>query len=246
MGLEILVSETVAPVVLRLLGRIDADTSGSLASAIENAGMGSVTLDMTECVYISSAGLRVLLVAHRKLARKGHFLSLVNVSRLTFSVFEVTGLDQILRVNRAPRPISLDGAELLSTGVCGDCYRLDAETVVKLYRQGVDPGVAEKEKKIAKAAFLLGVPTALSYDVVVCDGRSGVVYEMIDAALFSAIIKDDPDNTPQYGRRTRRNRQRRPCDQGRSGDFSAPERSVHRLHWANGRISHCFGCRFPA
>ncbi|MGE5389376.1 MAG: anti-sigma factor antagonist [Hyphomicrobiales bacterium] len=200
MSLDIATSHDSASTVLRLSGRVDHETSASLSAAIESAAVGSVALDMSGCDYLSSAGLRVLLVAHQNLTRKGHSLSLFNVPPVIYSVFEVTGLDQLLHVDKAPRPISLDGAELISSGACGDCYRLDAETVVKLYREGVDPGIAEKEKKYAKAALLLGLPTALSYDVVACGGRTGVVYEMIDAQLFSAIIRDDPAHTAEYAR----------------------------------------------
>ncbi|MEK8121925.1 STAS domain-containing protein [Methylocystis sp. IM4] len=147
MGLEILASETGSSALLRLDGRLDMETSASLASALAGAGARSIVLDMAECGYVSSAGLRVLLIAHRDLARTGHSLSLINVTPLVHAVFETTGLDQILRVGRAARSISLDGAELISSGACGDCYRLDRETVVKLYRAGVDPAIAEKEKR---------------------------------------------------------------------------------------------------
>lgn len=187
--------------ILRLAGRLDNDTSPILTAAVEAAAEGSIVLDMADCEYISSAGLRALLIAHRDLIRSGHSLSVVNVSPLVFSVFEVTGLDQILSVRKARRAISLEGAELFSAGACGDCYRLDAETVLKLYREGVDPGIAEKEKTFAKAVFLMGLPTALSYDVVSCGSRTGVIYEMIDARLFSAIIAEDPANTDNHGRR---------------------------------------------
>lgn len=200
MSLEIVLTNPSAPLVLRLVGRVDNETSASLAAALEIAADGPIVLDMAGCDYISSAGLRVLLIAQQNLTGKGHGLALSNVSSLVYPVFDVTGLDQILNVRKAPRPISLDGAELISSGACGDCYRLDAETVVKLYREGVDPGIAEKEKTFAKAAFLLGLPTALSYDVVACGARTGIVYEMIDAKLFSAIIKDDPLHTVEYGR----------------------------------------------
>ncbi len=199
MGLDILASHERDSTNLRLSGRVDHETSPSLSAAIESAVAGSVALDLSGCSFVSSAGLRVLLLAHQKLTRKGQRLSLLNVPPFVYSTFEVTGLDQLLHVERAPRMISLDGAELISSGACGDCYRLDAETVVKLYREGVDPGIAEKEKKYAKAALLHGLPTALSYDVVACGARTGVVYEMIEAELFSAIIKDDPARTVEYG-----------------------------------------------
>ncbi len=200
MSLEIDILENLGQTVIQLRGRIDNETNGSLAAAIERAGAIPIVLDMENCEYVSSAGLRVLLIAHRETKRKGQSLSLVNVCAFVYSVFEVTGLDQVLTVKKAPRRISIKETELISSGACGDCYRLDSETVVKLYREGVDSSVAEKEKKFAKAAFLMGLPTAISYDVVACGARTGVVYEMIDAELLSVIIRNDPDNTGSYAR----------------------------------------------
>jgi uncharacterized protein (TIGR02172 family) len=59
---------------------------------------------------------------------------------------------------------------------------------------------AEREKEYAKAAFVLGIPTAISYDVVACGSQTGVVYEMLDAELFSVVIRADIDNIPTHGR----------------------------------------------
>jgi uncharacterized protein (TIGR02172 family) len=76
--------------------------------------------------------------------------------------------------------------------MCGQCFRIDRETIVKLYNEGVEPRIAEQEKEFAKAAFVMGIPTAISYDVVACGNRTGVVYEMLDAQLFSQLIRDEP------------------------------------------------------
>jgi uncharacterized protein (TIGR02172 family) len=88
---------------------------------------------------------------------------------------------------------------LLSAGVCGECFRVDAETIVKLYNDGVGREVAEQEKAFARAALIAGIPTALSYEVVACGSRTGVVYEMLDAQLFSRVIGADPDNVSRHG-----------------------------------------------
>lgn len=66
---------------------------------------------------------------------------------------------------------------------------MDTETVVKLYNEGVEPHIAEQEKQYARAAFVMGIPTAISYDVVSCGTRSGIVFELLDAELFSAVIR---------------------------------------------------------
>jgi uncharacterized protein (TIGR02172 family) len=85
--------------------------------------------------------------------------------------------------------------------VCGECFRLDDETVVKLYKDGVDLGMAELEKRYAQAAFVLGIPTAVSYDVVTCGTRSGIVFELLNAELFSAVIRRDPQQIDRHAKR---------------------------------------------
>ena len=48
-------------------------------------------------------------------------------------------------------------------------------------------------------AFIAGVPTALSYDLVSCGSRTGVVYEMLAAEQFSALIRRTPDSVAEHG-----------------------------------------------
>jgi uncharacterized protein (TIGR02172 family) len=123
-----------------------------------------------------------------------------NVRPEIVSIFELTGLSQIITIKKKLREICLDGVELLSSGVCGECYRLDPETVVKLYREGVVQETAEREKQYARAAFVMGIPTAISYDLVACGSRSGIVYEMLDAELLSSLIRNDVSNVDGYAK----------------------------------------------
>ena len=116
-------------------------------------------------------------------------------------IFDMTGLSSIITVAKTMREISIDGLELLSQGVCGECYRLDSETVVKLYREVVASEVAEQEKNYARAAFLMGIPTAISYDIVSCGTRSGIVFELLNAELFSAVIRRDTGNIDLHAQR---------------------------------------------
>ncbi|MGJ0507270.1 MAG: STAS domain-containing protein [Methylocystis sp.] len=187
-------------VSLSLTGRLDANTCALLEKELATADADCVTLDLGECQYVSSAGLRVLLLAHQKQAARGGSLNILNVTPNVRSVLDVTGLGEIFRWKPKPREISLESAERISAGAFGDCYRLDPETVVKLYREGVDPVVAEREKQFARAALILGVPTAISYDVVACGNRTGIVYEMLEAELFSSIIRKTPDDMATHAR----------------------------------------------
>jgi hypothetical protein len=112
----------------------------------------------------------------------------------------MTGLSQIIQITKKLREISLEDAEFLSEGVCGECYRLDRETVVKLYREGLDQETAEREKQYSKAAFVMGIPTAISYDLVAYRGRSGIVYEMLEAELLSTLVRDHPAEVDRYAK----------------------------------------------
>ena len=57
----------------------------------------SLTLDFSRLDYISSAGLRVLLSAHKAMSRKGG-LKITNVNEIVREVFDVTGFADILTI----------------------------------------------------------------------------------------------------------------------------------------------------
>ncbi len=183
---------------LALSGRLDSTSARTLAEALQLGGVRSLILDLEQCRYVSSAGLREILRAHKLLAANSPGLVLTNVHREVFDVFALTGFTDLMTIRRKVREISIDGLEFMSAGVCGECYRLDAETIVKLYNEGISAEIAEQEKAFAKAAFVLGIPTAISYDVVTCGTRTGVVYEMLDAKLFSAVINQDLSHMAQH------------------------------------------------
>lgn len=83
--------------VLRVDGWLDTQTSPELLSAIEGLGdtVTSLTLDFSGLEFISSAGLRVILIATKKM--KGA-LVIKNVSARIMSSFKITGLDQNIKL----------------------------------------------------------------------------------------------------------------------------------------------------
>lgn len=191
---------TARTLTLALEGRLDITSAPVLGRALVLDDTDTLVLDLAGCDYVSSAGLREILTAYKRMAGAGGEMRVVNVCRDVQHVLEITGLSSMLQVRPKLREISLDGLEFLSAGVCGECFRLDRETIVKVYKDGIDPGIAEQEKRFAKAAFVLGIPTAISYDVVACGSRTGVVYEMLDAELFSRVIARAPDDLEPHAR----------------------------------------------
>lgn len=85
--------------VIEVVGRLDTVTAPALEKAIaENVGEADrLTLDIQGVEYISSAGLRVLLGAQKKLQKAGS-LKLVHVCESVMEVFEITGFADILTI----------------------------------------------------------------------------------------------------------------------------------------------------
>lgn len=83
--------------VLRIAGRLDTTTAPALEKAImENMDeIKALTLDFKELEYISSAGLRVLLSAQKKMQQIGE-MKVINVCEEVMEVFEITGFADIL------------------------------------------------------------------------------------------------------------------------------------------------------
>ena len=82
-----------------LEGRLDTTTAPELEQALKE-GMDSateLTLDFSKLDYISSAGLRVLLSAHKTMMKKGG-MKVVNANEMVKEVFDVTGFADILDI----------------------------------------------------------------------------------------------------------------------------------------------------
>ncbi|MBR5959961.1 MAG: STAS domain-containing protein [Clostridia bacterium] len=80
-------------------GRLDTMTAPELETEL-NKSLGSVeslSLDFSKLDYISSAGLRVLLAAHKAMSAKGG-MKVKNVNDVVQEVLEVTGFADILTI----------------------------------------------------------------------------------------------------------------------------------------------------
>ena len=82
---------------IELVGRLDTTTAPALDKTI-NEDIGdtkNLILDLKGLEYISSAGLRVLLSAQKKLQKIGS-MKVINVCEAVMEVFEMTGFADIL------------------------------------------------------------------------------------------------------------------------------------------------------
>ena len=85
--------------IIEVAGRLDTITAPALDKAINEdiAGTKDLILDLAGLEYISSAGLRVLLSAQKKMQRIGS-MKVKNVGDSIMEVFEITGFADILEI----------------------------------------------------------------------------------------------------------------------------------------------------
>ncbi len=182
-------------VILKWTGRIDSGNAQSVESESLSRLSGSagsdVVIDASGLDYISSAGLRVIL----RLKKNCPGIKITNVSPEVYDILEMTGFTEILTVEKAYRVVSVDGCEVIGEGFNGKVYRIDGDNVVKTYKNADALSEIQREREIAKLALILGVPTAISYDVVKVGDSYGSVFELLDARSFAKILAEEPERT---------------------------------------------------
>lgn len=180
-------------VTVRLRGRIDSANASATEAEIfaRLAGVGecAVILDAAELQYISSAGLRVIL----RVKKAYRDLRITNVSPEVYEIFEMTGFTEMMTVEKAYRIVSVEGCEVIGEGFNGKVYRIDRDNVVKTYKNADALAEIQHEREVARLALILGVPTAISYDVVRVGESYGSVFELLNARSFSKILAKEPE-----------------------------------------------------
>lgn len=80
-------------------GRLDTITSPELEEVINSIAedITELTLDFSNLEYLSSAGLRVILIAQKKMNLQGN-MTVCHVNEMNMEVFNITGFDQILHI----------------------------------------------------------------------------------------------------------------------------------------------------
>ena len=180
-------------VEIALIGRVDSNNAHDVEEEImavvtPHPGM-PVVLDAEKLDYISSAGLRVVL----HLKKNNPELRITNVSSDVYEILDMTGFTQMMTVEKAYRLVSVEGCEEIGRGANGTIYRIDQDNVVKVYNNADALAEIQHEREVARIALVLGIPTAISYDVVRVGDSYGSVFELLNARSFSKILAREPD-----------------------------------------------------
>ena len=79
------------------VGRLDSITANEFRQELEASlpGIKELVLDLTNLTYMSSAGLRVILMAHKMMSLRGS-MKVTGVSDIIMEVFEITGFTNVL------------------------------------------------------------------------------------------------------------------------------------------------------
>jgi len=179
-------------------GRIDstnaADKEKEIFALCEDNAFEDLILDFDEIEYISSAGLRVVL----RLRKRYQTLKVINVSSDVYEIFEMTGFTEMMPIEKGYRKLSVDGCEVIGVGANGKVYRINDDTIVKVYLSPDSLDDIKKERELAKKAFVLGIPTAISYDVAKIGDGYGSVFEMLDAKSLAQLLALNPQKIDDY------------------------------------------------
>lgn len=86
--------------VVRLSGRLDATTYEAahpvILEAVEKSPKGTI-LDMGSLEFISSAGLRIMLIVWKKAAADGRPIAMIGVQPPIYKIFKIAALDKVFR-----------------------------------------------------------------------------------------------------------------------------------------------------
>lgn len=171
---------------IEISGRIDAAEAQKLQSELmelvdEQGSLNSIVIDATQMTFISSLGLRIMLMLKKKVSD----LRIIGACPEVYNVFALTGFDKILTVEKALPNISVDGCKKVHGK--DDVYELTEDTVLKVFPAGTSKSDVDHEVAMAKEAFVLGVPTAMTFDMVMVGDRYGLIYESTSPMNIDAI-----------------------------------------------------------
>lgn len=100
--MEITSKREESKVTMEITGWLDTQTAPQLGEALSQLddNVTSLVFDFSKLEYISSAGLRQVVTAYKKMAGKDGF-KIINVSNEVFDVFRLTGFDQKIQIEKS-------------------------------------------------------------------------------------------------------------------------------------------------
>ena len=144
--------------IITLTGKIDSSNAPQIESELralrEEHPCESIELDCGQLEYSTSAGLRVIL----RLKQEVDDTVLTNVQPELYSIFDMTGFTEMMEVHKAYRVISVEGCEVIGRGANGKVYRIDPDTIVKVYLDADALPEIQRARELSRMTFVAGIP----------------------------------------------------------------------------------------
>ena len=182
--------------VIPLEGALDSVTAPAFSREIDRLRAAqeyeALVFDAKKLTYISSIGLRIIIrVIKEEKVQKHAPVSIIEARKEVYAILEMTGLTELIKVEKSYREISLEGSRLIGKGFFGQVFQLDEDTVVKLYADGKESlPLMKREQSLARKAFIRGIPTAIPYDIVRVGDQYGTVFELLQAQTFNDLVRE--------------------------------------------------------
>lgn len=182
----------------------------------ENLPEGTtIVCDLSQTEYLSSSGLRVLLLLQQRLPH----LELINVADLIYGILEETGMTSFLSVERKPHEIAPIKSAPLAQGSNGEIYVIENDIIVKMFSEKTTREAIREEWQNAKTAFMLGVPSVICYAMVTDGERLGIMFERMKTTSLAAVIYSDYEHFDEI-----------------AGRFATLLKGVHRIEDENHQL----------
>ena len=191
-------------------GQVNTNTAPEIETEINEILAANkfdlLILDFNYLEYISSVGIRIIL----KLLKTYGELRIENTSSEVYEILEMTGMTTLIPTSKKMgeisveseemREFSVDGLEKIGAGFHGTVYRLDDETILKVIDETIPLEHIQKERDTSQKAFILGIPTAISYDVVKVGNHYGIIYELLNSQSYMNKLREDQDKLEELGK----------------------------------------------
>lgn len=176
--------------IINLEGKLDINTTPELEKELPDLSeIKSIIFDFEKLEYISSYGLRFIL----KCKKRVDDTKVVNCDSEVYELFSITGFSEMMEVEKKIREISIDNCEKIGEGFYGNIYKIDSETVVKVFKIPDSINLIKRERELARKAFVMGIPTAIAYDIVKVGDLYGAVFELLNAKSLATLINSEEE-----------------------------------------------------
>ncbi len=173
--------------------RVDSTNSqefdNELQELVKDKDVKHICFNLSGTEYVSSACLRVFL----KYAKAYKDSSLIEVNPEVYDVLDMTGFKNFYHVEKKMKDYSVEGLEVIGKGATGTVYRVDADTIIKVFNDVFTLDQIKREMDASKAAFVSGIATAIPYEVVKVGNNYGTIYELIKSKTLSEILQESGD-----------------------------------------------------